>query len=166
MQRMMKMKREELIAAFMETFQLFAGRVQETDQSCAELVNVNSINKLDLALIGMIGKREEVIMRDVAEFLSIPQSTATGIVDKLVSKKILRRLHSETDRRTVKIMLTPRKGQEIYQQFITFRYKLGELVLQNLDERDLSDLHRIMSKMLKQITNHQSVENVERELEK
>jgi DNA-binding MarR family transcriptional regulator len=159
------MKREELIAAFMDTFQLFAGRVQETDQSCADIVTANCISKFDLALIGMIGKRNEVIMRDIAEFLDVPQSTATGIVDKLVSTKILRRLHSETDRRTVKISLTPKKGQEIYQQFINFRYKLGEIVLRNLDERDLSDLQRIMSKMLTQITEQSLEGEVKRELD-
>lgn len=156
--------REELIGDFMETFQLLAVKVQETDQSCTEIVSVNDINKSDLALVGMVGKKGEVIMRDIAEYLDVPYSTATGIVDKLVNKKILKRINSETDRRTVKISITPKKGKEIYDQFNRFRHKLGEIVLANMDERDFADIERIMKKMVRQISEHNFEAELKREM--
>jgi DNA-binding MarR family transcriptional regulator len=156
--------REELIGDFMETFQLLAVKVQATDQSCTEIVSVNDINKSDLALVGMVGKKGEVIMRDIAEYLDVPYSTATGIVDKLVNKKILKRINSETDRRTVKISITPKKGKEIYDQFNRFRHKLGEIVLANMDERDFADIERIMKKMVRQISEHNFEAELKREM--
>ena len=65
--------RKELIDDFMEVFQMLALKVQEqTDQSCAEMAGVNEISKYDLALVGRIGKKGEVIMREIAEYLDVP----------------------------------------------------------------------------------------------
>ena len=152
--------RKELISDFMEVFQMLAIKVQETDQSCADIVGVNDISKYDLALVGLIGKKGEVIMREIAEYLDVPYSTATGIVDKLVGKKIVRRFNSEDDRRTVRVALTPKRGSEIFQLFMAFRHKLGEIVLANMDEGDFADIERLMKKMVKQISDH----NVEAQL--
>lgn len=146
--------RKELIDDFMEVFQMLSLKVQETDQSCAEMAGVNEISKYDLALVGLIGKKGEVIMREIAEYLDVPYSTATGVVDKLVKKKILKRVNSEIDRRTVKVGLTSKRGKEIFQQFISFRHKLGEIVLANMDERDFEDIERLMKKMVRQIADH------------
>jgi DNA-binding MarR family transcriptional regulator len=154
--------RKELIDDFMEVFQMFAIKVQETDQSCVEIVAANDITKYDLALIGMIGKKGEVIMRDIAEYLDVPYSTATGVVDKLVKKKMLKRVNSETDRRTVKVGITPKKGKELFDQFMNFRHKLGEMALARMDERDFSDMDRIMKKMVRQISD----DNMEDQLRK
>ncbi|HEX5168264.1 MAG TPA: MarR family winged helix-turn-helix transcriptional regulator [Cyclobacteriaceae bacterium] len=152
--------RKELIDDFMEVFQMFALKVQETDQSCVEMAAANDITKYDLALIGHIGKKGEVIMREIADYVDVPYSTATGIIDKLVKKKLVKRVNSETDRRTVKVALTPKKGKELFDQFMNFRHKLGEIVLSNMDERDFSDIERIMKKMVRQISDH----NVESQL--
>jgi DNA-binding MarR family transcriptional regulator len=156
--------REQLIDAFMEVFHMFSLKVQETDQSCVELVGTNDISKYDLLLLGVIGKKGEVIMREVAEFLDVPYSTATGIVDKLVQKKIVKRVNSETDRRTVKVALTSKKGQEIFEKFMSCRHKLGEIVLSNMDERDLTDIERIMKKMVRQISDHNMETQLKKEL--
>ena len=154
--------RNELVEEFMEVFQMFAIKVQETDQSCVDIVAANDISKYDLALIGMIGKQGEVIMRDVADYLDVPYSTATGVVDKLVNKKILKRINSETDRRTVKVTLTSKKGQEIFEKFNYFRHMLGQIVLSSLDEKDFVDIDRIMKKMVRNISDR----NMEAELKK
>jgi DNA-binding MarR family transcriptional regulator len=156
--------RKELIDDFMEVFQMLSLKVQEVDQSCAEMAGVNEISKYDLALVGLIGKKEEVIMRDIAEYLDVPYSTATGIVDKLVKKKILKRVNSETDRRTVKVGLTPKRGKEIFEQFISFRHKLGEIVLAKMDERDFEDIERLMTKMVRQISDHNMSAQLKKEL--
>ena len=138
----------------MEIFELLIAKVQETDQSCIDIISTNDITKQDLAIIGFIGKRGEVIMREIVEYLDVPYSTATGIIDKLVNKKLLKRVNSSTDRRKVKVCLTPKKGHEVFQQFVTFRHCFGAKVLAPMDERDFGDMDRIMKKMVKQISNH------------
>jgi DNA-binding MarR family transcriptional regulator len=150
--------RQEFVAEFMDIFELLTIKVMETDQTCVEISTANDINKADLALLGFIGKRGEVIMRDVAEYLDVPHSTATGVIDKLVRKGLLRRVNSETDRRTVKVCLTPGKGREIFEDFIKFRHSLGEKVLTALDEKDFKDMERIMKKMFRQLSGLQPEE--------
>lgn len=156
--------RKELISEFMEMFQVLSCRVQETDMSCCELVTTNDITKTDLTLIGFIGKEGEVIMREVADFLKVPYSTATGIVDKLVNSKILKRVNSEKDRRTVKVCLTPKKGKDIFDKFLSFRNQLGEIILSELDEKDFEDIDRLMKKMSNQLLNHKSGQELKQQV--
>lgn len=144
--------REELINEFMDVFELLIAKTQETDQSCITIIGANDITKQDLAIIAFVGKRGEVIMREIADYLDIPYSTATGIIDKLVNKKVLKRVNCPTDRRKVAVGLTPKKGQEVFQQFTAFRHGLGAKVLAPMDERDFEDMDRIMKKMVKQIS--------------
>lgn len=155
--------REELINEFMEVFELLIAKTQETDQCCLTIIGANDITKQDLAIIAFVGKRGEVIMREVAEYLDIPYSTATGVIDKLVDKKLLKRVSSSTDRRKVKVCLTPKKGKEVYDQFTCFRHDLGATVLAPMDERDFQDMDRIMKKMVKQISNPVETETEEEE---
>ena len=60
-------------------------KLEEVDNFCMELSK--DITKADLSLIGYVGRENEVIMRQVAEFCEVPLSTATWTVDKLVDKK-------------------------------------------------------------------------------
>jgi hypothetical protein len=60
------------------------------------------------------------------------------------------------------VEITPKKGKDIYEQFMLFRHKLGEITLSAMDERDFDDMDRIMKKMVRQITDY----NVETQLKK
>lgn len=64
-------------------------------------------------VVKILGQQGACIMREVAEPLGFALSTATGIVDKLVRKKLVYRERPETDRRIVRIGLTE-AGRETY----------------------------------------------------
>ncbi len=145
--------KEEMTQQFLEVFEFLIVKLQEVDQACLQLTKNENITKQELSLIGFIGRTGEVIMREIAEYLEVPYSTATGIIDKLTQKKLLKRVNSESDRRTVKVCLTPKKGKELFEKFSELRYQLGVRLLKLLDEKDLEDMDRIMNKMIQQIPN-------------
>ena len=150
--------REELIEEFMLVFEKMIVRLEETDSTCLSLTHNSDVSKQDLSLIGFIGRKGEVIMREVAEYMEIPYSTATGLVDKLSQKKFLKRINSSSDRRTVKVCLTPGKGKKLYDNFIQLRFQMGEQLLSLLDEKDLKDVERIMQKFIASLPDQKGMQ--------
>ena len=57
-------------------------------------------------VIKVLGRQGPCIMREVAEQLGLALSSATGVIDKLVRKKLVVRERSESDRRIVRVGLT------------------------------------------------------------
>ena len=80
---------------------------------------------------------EKVVNKEVSDFMKVPMSTATGIVDKLVSKGYLMRFYSEEDRRIVRIGLS-KFGQELYDLLEKLMHYFGQHILEGFtsEERD------------------------------
>lgn len=57
-------------------------------------------------VIKVLGEQEPCIMRQIADHLGFALSTATGVVDRLVEKDLVRRERSDEDRRVVRVRLT------------------------------------------------------------
>lgn len=62
-----------------------------------------------------VGKHGEIIMSQIADFVNVPISTATGIVERLVKNGFMERERSDTDRRVVVIKLTD-KGKKLIEE--------------------------------------------------
>ncbi|MCX8129660.1 MAG: MarR family transcriptional regulator [Clostridia bacterium] len=75
-----------------------------------------SFSKTELFAMLLIHRQGEIIMSQVADYINVPMSTATGIVERLVKNGYILRERSETDRRIVTIKLTP-KGEELITRF-------------------------------------------------
>lgn len=111
MDKMNKEIAAEKIERFMDSLQGMFLKMQEIDNRCMEAAK--DISKREFVLVVLVGKNGEMIMREIADHLSIPMSTATGIVDKLVEKDYLQRNHSSEDRRIVKVDLSS-AGKEVF----------------------------------------------------
>ncbi len=122
------------------------------DEACVCcLETATDISKQELSLIGYIGVQGEVIMREIAGCLESPLSTATWVVDKLVTKKYLKRYNSITDRRIVKVGLTG-KGQKTFELFQKKKMITGEAILSGLDEKEQLKLIKLLEKATDNLT--------------
>ena len=137
---------------FGNAFERLIVKMSEVDDFCVEMTQ--DITKQDLSLIGYIGMEGEVIMRQIAEFLDVPLSTATWIVDKLVAKNYLDRFPSENDRRIVKVKLT-RKGIGVYDLFQSKKMEMGTRVLKYLEKEEQEYFIQILEKIGVGLKNHQ-----------
>ncbi|MEO9483667.1 MAG: MarR family transcriptional regulator [Ekhidna sp.] len=141
----------DFTSRFSEAFVNLMIKMEEVDDWCVQATK--DITKQELLLIGFIGEHVNVIMRDVAEFLDVPFSTATGIVDKLVSKDYLKRFNSEDDRRVVMVCLAKEKGQSTHKMMIRKKKEMSEQVQQTLNETEREHLVTLLEKITKGLTD-------------
>lgn len=93
------------------------------------------LNEKKLFIIAFIGKNRSVKMSAIADYLQVPLSTLTTIVDKLVTNKFLLRYNSNHDRRVVKVELD-QKGKASYAAFKNRREILAKKALEHLSKAD------------------------------
>lgn len=118
---------------FIDGLQSMLLKMQEIDNRCMQ--TSKDISKREFVLVVMVAKNGEMIMREVADHLQIPMSTATGIVDKLVEKDYLKRQYSPEDRRIIKIELS-KAGKETYKLMSESMCVFGETILKKFSEED------------------------------
>jgi len=71
------------------------------------------LNLSERKTISFVGRKPGCNMKQLATYLMAPTSTATSVVDNLVTKALVRRSRSELDRRVVCLELTKR-GQRLF----------------------------------------------------
>src|SRR5262245_34952557 len=76
--------------------------------------------KQEMTMIEILGRRGAITMTELSDFARLCLSTATGVIDSLVSKSLVKRSRSEEDRRIVQVELTE-EGQKIYEQALNVR---------------------------------------------
>lgn len=123
----------EKIERFSDALQGMMLKMQEIDNRCME--SAKDITKREFVLVILIGRNGEMIMREIADYLQIPMSTATGIVDKLVEKDYLLRNYSAEDRRIVKVDLS-KAGKEVYKLMSESMFVFCEATLCKFSEDD------------------------------
>lgn len=106
-----------------------------------------SFSKSELFALLILDRHKEIIMSQIADYISIPMSTATGVVDRLVKNGYLKRERSESDRRIVVIRLTD-KGQELVDKFKKTLFKYIELINSNLTDEERNILFKVFFKVL------------------
>ena len=75
-----------------------------------------SFSKTEFFSMIIIDRYGDMTMSQIAGYIQVSMSTATGIIDRLVKKGYLKRDRSESDRRIVVICLTD-KGQHLMHEF-------------------------------------------------
>jgi len=113
---------------------------------------VGLITFAQMRILWILEFRKSATLSEVAGSLGIRASTATELVDKLVTGKYISRLHSSKDRRCVALALLP-KGRAILSDFEKRRRERFQKILQVLNDsdikcmtRNLLDLNKIIGK--------------------
>lgn len=134
----------ERIQLLSDAMEDMISRMKAVDDRCVEIHK--NISVRELHLICFVGKNEKVIMSDISEYMDVPMSTATGIVDKLVQKNYLKRSHSEFDRRTVQIELNS-DGITACHQLMDMKHSMSGLILDMLTDEETNVLIKIIDKI-------------------
>lgn len=142
---------ENKVGRFTSALEKMLMKMQEVDNSCVELTK--DISKRDFSIIVFVGKQEEVIMRDIAEYLNIPMSTCTGIVDKLVEKGHLARFHSNEDRRIIKVTLS-KFGKTSFQLLESSLFNMSTTMLGDLNQKEQDELIKLLEKVTSNLDQH------------
>jgi DNA-binding MarR family transcriptional regulator len=109
-------------------------------------------SKTEIFSILYLDKRKEITMTELVEYINVPMSTATGIVDRLVRKGYIARERSETDRRIVVLRLTD-EGLRLIQNLKDLIYKYLDMILADLTDEEKQFLARIALKIVHNLEN-------------
>jgi DNA-binding MarR family transcriptional regulator len=116
----------EIKTRFASTLLRFVAAIKAESEICMDLCG--KLNEKELMIIIFVGERQSVKMSEIADSLQAPLSTLSSVVDKLVEKQYLGRVHSEEDRRVVQVTLVA-KGKAAYKTFLHRKNESAEKVL-------------------------------------
>jgi MarR family transcriptional regulator, organic hydroperoxide resistance regulator len=104
------------------------------------------LNPSDGHVIGILGKLGPSTMTVLAQSLHLPLSTATHRIDKLVTRGLVGRNRSETDRRIVAVSLTP-LGLQLHGHMQTFHQEVAAQILKPLSAAEQEQLIQLLTKI-------------------
>lgn len=104
----------------------------------------------ELRVLRAVGKRECPIMSAIADTICLSLSSVTGLIDRLVEKKLVKRDRSGDDRRTVQVELTD-EGREAHQTALKAPLELARGLLAGLDSREQETLLELMDKAARRL---------------
>lgn len=94
-----------------------------------------------------VSRHTNCFMHELAAALNISRPNATGLVDRLVSHGLARRADDPSDRRLVRVTITP-KGQRIVRDVWAQKQRAIAWVFGPLPAKDRADYLRILERVL------------------
>lgn len=98
----------------------------------------------------IIGRQSKISMSELAKALGMFPNTLTGIVDRLVRRKIAQRKHSPKDRRVVLVQLTE-EGRRLNRAHQKFVLEQIDRVVSPLNETDRDKLIQLLERIIAKI---------------
>lgn len=98
-------------------------------------------------ILGYIADKENVTMKEIALWLHITPPSASSLVDVLVKKKLVSRVSSNKDRRSVHIKLEG-KSHKLFHKIYSNKMSIFKKMLSKLDNKDKEDLIRVLTKCI------------------
>jgi DNA-binding MarR family transcriptional regulator len=111
-----------------------------------------TLSKQELFALLLISRHGEIIMSQIADYVNISMSTATGIIDRLVKNGYCTRRRSESDRRVVLIALT-KKAEKIIQEIKCIGSDNFDRIMETLTDGEQQFLFSIITKVNKLLDN-------------
>jgi DNA-binding MarR family transcriptional regulator len=105
-----------------------------------------TLSKSELFTLLQVDRNGEIIMSQIADYINISMSTATGIVERLVKKGLIERNRNDSDRRIVTIKLTA-EGKILAENIKSKIFGMAKLVLDCLSDEEQELLFSIFTKV-------------------
>jgi DNA-binding MarR family transcriptional regulator len=104
----------------------------QVDRPSAWSKSFEGLSPLDLHVLAFVEAKPDVILKEIKDCLDVPNSTLTGIVDRLENKGLVERVISSRDRRSFGLKLTG-AGRAIRAEQRHVRRKAADRMLEALD---------------------------------
>lgn len=122
---------------------------------------MKELTTLDISVVNIAATNPDIIIREIAGILKIPNSTLTSSLNRLERKGIANRTISSRDRRSFGLELTD-KGQKVQQIHLDFERTFFESILAKLDtHEDRAALLDLLKKVVYAGLDEKDVKGVE-----
>jgi DNA-binding MarR family transcriptional regulator len=136
--------KEEIKERFVTSMLRFVNAVKGESEACSEICG--GFNEKEMQVVVFVGQHTNVKMTEISENLNSPLSTLTSVVDKLVEKKFLTRVHSDEDRRVVNVALTA-KGKNSFKIFLHRKDEMADKILSQYNAAEQANFIEYLGKM-------------------
>ena len=104
-----------------------------------------------LRTLEYLSRIEGCLMSETAKYLGISRPAATGLVDRLITQRLIEREYNEKDRRVIKIKITP-KGKKIVSSIWEQKRRSFIKVFSKISGQEREQYIRIMEKIAHVLT--------------
>ena len=129
---------------------LFRVIFQSVNRHSHEVERKAGIGGAQLWALAEISGRPRITVTELAKAMSIHQSTASNLLDKLVSQNYVARDRSDEDRRVVLLTLTQRGEDILHKAPLPHRGVLSDALLK-MNEHDLAALQQSLETLIAQL---------------
>jgi DNA-binding MarR family transcriptional regulator len=136
--------KEDIKDQFVTSMLRFVNAVKGESEACSEICG--GFNEKEMQVVVFVGQHTSVKMTEISENLNSPLSTLTSVVDKLVEKKFLTRVHSDEDRRVVNVALAV-KGKNSFKTFLDRKDEMAEKILSQYNATEQANFIGYIKKM-------------------
>ncbi|PIJ62577.1 MarR family winged helix-turn-helix transcriptional regulator [Mesotoga sp. H07.pep.5.3] len=106
------------------------------------------LTQSQILVMRVLNLRGDMKVSDISKELDLSNSTVSGIIDRLVEKKIVQRKRSDEDRRIVMISLADEYRQPVKKGLNAFAQKMRK-ALSTMTEEDVDSIIRGLEKLEK-----------------
>ena len=139
----MEQRAEKLIEIFTE---LLEQHYSDERSACRSSL-LCSLNSNDIKVLCALDGKTNPNIKEISEELQFPMSTLTGIFNKLVEKGLVNRIRCSSDRRIVRVNLTP-TGKEAAKLKKQSSYEFAMRILQPLQTEEQKQLLELLQKII------------------
>ncbi len=105
----------------------------------------------EIRVLRAAGRQEGCTMSGLADAICLSLSSATGLIDRLVDKKLIKRDRSSADRRVVQVVLTD-EGRELHEEAMAGPVEFSRGLLKGLNAEEQDALLGLFRKISDRIT--------------
>jgi len=117
-------------------------------EKAREKNNLKNCSFLHMQTLHYIKNKNNVAMREVADFLHITPPSTTSLVNALVKDSLVKRIIDEHDRRTIKLQITPAGINLLKNRFKVMVVEV-EKGVNSLSENEKKNFIVILNKIIK-----------------
>ncbi|KAF5088727.1 MarR family transcriptional regulator [Acetobacterium wieringae] len=104
-------------------------------------------SKNEVFVLMLLYRRSDVNMTQIADYLSVPLNTATGIVARMEKREVVLRERSSEDKRVVTIKLTE-VGRVSIQNILTEMIRFGQLIMDSFTSEEVNLVFKLVDKVI------------------
>ena len=109
----------------------------------ASVAKLGKLSAPQLRTICVIGRNENIRMKDIADRMELTTGTVTVMIDRLQQMGLVERRRNESDRRSYKILLSE-KGRRYFDEYSKRQRELVRKLANKLSEADRETAERVL----------------------
>lgn len=113
-------------------------------------LQTSGIPSQEMYVLERIFLDNNILSKDISQKYNIPPSTLTGILDRLENKKLIERLRTNKDRRSIELMTTE-NGKSVVEKHITEDWIFARNLFDSLETQKKEQLKALLEELFENI---------------